>query len=162
MSRGSPSHLDFSVGSLDFSVGSPRDSIRFYDALLTCLGYDRIRPSASSSASDWQEPNPTSAAWAIRYADRSTFAIDLRPAEHAIHRRYDRREPGPHHLAFDVDSDAAVDAAYLALRAIGADILDPPAHDGGQPAYGDPYSAAFFADPDGFKLEVVHCIGLEA
>ena len=35
-------------------------------------------------------------------------------------------------------------------------MLDPPVDYSGHPAYGPGYYAAFFADPDGVKLEVVH------
>ena len=41
-------------------------------------------------------------------------------------------------------------------RAVGAEILDAPADYGGQPGYAAGYYAAFFADPDGLKLEGVH------
>ena len=49
-----------------------------------------------------------------------------------------------------------VNAVYDAMVAIGATILDPPAEYGGKPGYDAGYYAAFFADPDGVKLEVAH------
>ena len=39
---------------------------------------------------------------------------------------------------------------------VDATILDPPIDYSGQTGYGDGYFAAFFADPDGLKLDVVH------
>jgi len=45
------------------------------------------------------------------------------------------------------------------MLAAGATVLDPPADYGGQPGYGEGYYAAFFADPDGVKLEVVYLAG---
>ncbi len=148
MTRGSLSHIDF-------SVGDPSASIRFYDALLVALGYSRWRGGDQA----WQEPNPTRAAWGIRLDDGSTFGIDLRPARHRPDRPYDRYEPGPHHIAFSADSDAQVNEVYAAMLRVSAAVLDPPADYGGQRGYGDHYYAVFFADPDGFKVEVVHSRG---
>ena len=149
MARGHLSHIDF-------SVGDPPRSIAFYDALLPALGYRRVRPDAP----EWQEPAPTRAAWGIRYPDDTTFEVDLRPAREArLDERYDRHRPGPHHLAFQVEGDRAVDDLYRAMQAAGAEVLDPPHQYGGQPGYGEHYYAVFFADPDGFKIEVVHAAG---
>jgi catechol 2,3-dioxygenase-like lactoylglutathione lyase family enzyme len=136
------------LSHIDFSVGDPAASIRFYQALLEPLGYRRWR----SDAEQWQEPNPTRAAWTIGYPDGTTFGIDLRPALKP--RRYDRYEPGPHHIAFDAPTHALVDGVYASMQRIGADILDPPAEYGGQRGYGSHYYAVFIADPDGVKLEV--------
>ena len=144
------------LAHIDLSVGYPERSIPFYDALLTALGYTRWR----SAAAAWQEPHPTRAAWGIRYADGSSFGIDLRPArESSRDRKYDRFEPGPHHTAFRADDAATVDAVYEVMRSFGAKVLDRPADYGGQPGYGDDYYAVFFEDPDGYKLEVV-CSGV--
>jgi glyoxylase I family protein len=143
------------LSHLDFSVGDPARSIAFYHALLTSLGYERFR----ASGAEWQEPAPTRAAWGIRYRDGSSFGIDLRPARQASRRRYDRYHPGPHHLAFQVNDDASVDAIYRVMVEAAAEILDPPFDYGGRAGYGHHYYAVFFADPDGFKVEVVHAMG---
>ncbi len=145
------------LSHVDFSVGDPERSIPFYDALLTSLGFERWRPAHEA----WQEPNPSRAAWGIRYPDGTTFGIDLRPATTNVTRRYDRYEPGPHHMAFNAGSDSLVDRVFQAMRRAGADILDEPADYGGRQGYGDHYYAAFFADPDGFKVEVVHAQGFD-
>ncbi len=138
MVNGTLSHIDFSVSDLE-------KSILFYDTLLPALGYRRWRQSA----------------WGLEYPDGSVFGIDLRPAETGIGRSYNRYEPGPHHLAFNVDADAAVDAIFERMREAGAEVADAPANYGGQPGYGSHYYAVFFFDPDGFKVEVVHSIGFE-
>jgi catechol 2,3-dioxygenase-like lactoylglutathione lyase family enzyme len=59
-----------------------------------------------------------------------------------------------HHLAWAVESRAAVDRMHESLRGIGATVLDAPAE---YPQYnrGRGYYAVFFADPDGLKLECV-------
>ncbi len=144
------------LSHIDFSVGNPEESILFYDVLLTGLGYTRWR----ASSEEWQEPNPTRAAWGVSNLDGTTFGIDLRPAERGD-RRYDRYEPGPHHIAFNVDEDKDVDAVFESMCELGAEVLDEPTNYGGQPAYGDHYYAVFFADPDGFKIEIVHSRGFE-
>jgi catechol 2,3-dioxygenase-like lactoylglutathione lyase family enzyme len=59
-------------------------------------------------------------------------------------------------VAFHADSDAVVDRVHGEIAAVGGAILDPPRHYGGQPGYGEHYYAVFFADPDGFKIEVCH------
>ena len=48
-----------------------------------------------------------------------------------------------------------VERIHEAVISAGGTCLDPPAEYTG-PAYGDGYYAAFFADPDGLKLEVVY------
>jgi glyoxylase I family protein len=139
------------LSHIDISVGYPERSIPFYDALLVALGYRRW----SLSSPEWQGPNPTRASWELRYADGTIFGIEVRPARRESRdRKYDRYEPGPHHLAFHAASRAVVDRVHAAMVAVGADVLDAPAEYGGQPGYGGAYYAAFYADPDGVKLEV--------
>ena len=68
-------------------------------------------------------------------------------------RTHDRYTPGLHHIAWNAESPADVDALYALLQRIGARVLDPPA---AYPRYGEGYYAVFFADPDGLKLEYVY------
>lgn len=141
------------LSHIDISVGYPERSIPFYEALLTSLGYRRWVVDAP----DWSGPTPRRAAWRIRCADGCVFGIDVRPSRpDSRDRRYDRYEPGPHHLAFHADSEEAVDRAHDAVLRAGGQILDPPCDYGGHPAYGEQYYAVFFADPDGVKLEVCY------
>jgi len=65
---------------------------------------------------------------------------------------FDRFRVGLHHLAFRVDTRAEVDQVHRTLSRGGATILDSPAE---YPQYVPGYYAAYFADPDGIKLEVV-------
>lgn len=137
------------LSHIDLSVGDPARSIPFYAALLEALGYRRSHVALP----EWQGERPTRATWGLRYPNGTRFEIELRPAN--CDRRYDRYEPGPHHLAFHAESREFVDRAHAALVAIGAEVLDPPADYSGVPGYAPGYYAAFFADPDGVKLEVV-------
>lgn len=141
------------LSHIDISVGYPERSIPFYHALLTTLGYRRW----SLSDPEWSGPNPRRATWSIRCADGSSFGIEVRPSRpDSRDRRYDRYEPGPHHIAFHADSNALVDRVHEAVVAVGGEVLDPPREYGGHPAYGEQYYAVFFADPDGVKLEVCY------
>jgi glyoxylase I family protein len=144
------------LSHIDISVGYPQKSIPFYDALLTAIGYRRWRVDHP----EWSGDNPERATWSIRYSDGSTFGIEVRPARRESRdRRYDRYEPGPHHLAFHAASEEAVNLAHEAVLAAGGEVLDAPAEYGGHPAYGKQYYAVFFADPDGVKLEVCYVSG---
>lgn len=145
------------ISHLDISVSSPRDAIKFYDAFFTSLGYKRwYFFQDDDSNTDWQEPNPRRASWSLKQADGSYLGFEVRPASAEEQtRRYNRYEPGPHHLAFNAGSKEHVDEVYQAMMTAGAEVLDPPVDYGGQAGYSDGYYAVFFADPDGFKLEVV-------
>ena len=106
---------------------------------------------------EWQEPGATRATWGIEYPNGTRFDVEVRPAHAASRdRKYDRYEPGPHHLAFHADSRAAVDRMHRAMVAVGATVLDAPADYSAQPGYDEGYYAVFFADPDDVKLEVAH------
>jgi glyoxylase I family protein len=141
------------LSHIDFSVGRPKRSIPFYDAFFTALGYRRWFPELP----EFRGEEPERAAWTLRGADGSWFGVEVRPARaDAAERRYDRYEPGPHHLAFHAASPAKVDEVHARMLAAGAEVLDPPRDYSGDPHYAPGYYAAFYADPDGVKLEVVY------
>jgi catechol 2,3-dioxygenase-like lactoylglutathione lyase family enzyme len=134
MNRGSLSHVDLTVADLQRSV-------EFYDRVLGRLGYRRLDGVGAGAP-----------CWGISDAHGWFFTIALKPAR-AEHRTtpHERYAPGLHHLAFHADSREDVDELDAFLVGIDATILDPPAEYGYTPGY----YAAFFADPDGIKLEVV-------
>lgn len=141
------------LSHIDISVGYPERSIPFYEAFFTALGFSRWRVDLP----DWQGERPRRASWMLRLPGGGYFGVEARPArDDARDRRYDRYEPGPHHLAFHAESPAKVDEVYRKMRAAGAQVLDPPHDYSDDPHYGPGYYAAFFADPDGLKLEVVY------
>jgi catechol 2,3-dioxygenase-like lactoylglutathione lyase family enzyme len=73
----------------------------------------------------------------------------IRPAkDRAAHDPY---RPGLHHVCFRVARRDDVDTAAAALRALGIDVSEPRLY----PEYAPDYYAAFFADPDGIRLELV-------
>jgi glyoxylase I family protein len=144
------------LAHVDISIGYPERSIPFYAALFAALGYRRWEVASP----EWQGASPSRATWCLRYPDGARFCVEVRPARaESRDRRYDRYEPGPHHLAFHAASREVVDRVHQAVVAAGGVVLDPPADYGGQPGYAASYYAAFFADPDGLKLEVVHVPG---
>ena len=140
------------ISHIDLSVADPGRSIPFYAALLEGVGFLRWRGDEPWFAGD----SPERASWFLRYENGAMFGIEVRPSsgEHR-ERRADRYAPGLHHLAFHAESRAVVDRVYERVVAAGGEVLDAPADYSGQTGYGEGYYAAFFADPDGVKYEVV-------
>ncbi len=140
------------LSHIDLSISDPDRSIPFYEAFFEALGYRRFK----SDACDFAGPKPRRAAWFTRYDSGSFFGIEVRPARpESADKLHDRYAPGLHHMAFHAESPEAVDRVHSAMQTAGATILDPPTEYSG-PAYSPGYYAAFFADPDGLKLEVVY------
>ncbi|TCH97427.1 bleomycin resistance protein [Roseococcus sp. SYP-B2431] len=130
------------VHHIDLTVRDPKASFALYHAVLTALGYRLLRQG--EEACGWELVSPL-----------GEHSIDIRRArEESAGRPHDRYAPGLHHLAFAVESRAAVDEMHALLLKTGAPILDAPAE---YPEYnqGRGYYAVFFADPDGLKLECV-------
>lgn len=133
--RGAVHHIDLSVS--DVAAAKP-----VYGAVLEFLGYTRVRDT------------PDVCEWDLRGREPFGASIGIRKAKTvAKHNGY---SPGLQHLAWRVESRAAVDAVHDLLIARGIPVLDPPAH---YPDYSGDYYAVFFADPDGIRLEVVTAPG---
>ena len=118
----------------------------FYDQLMSILGFDINKKSKGSVPAhefdvvEYFHPNLI---FAIN-SPRSAFK------EEEIH----RRKPGAlHHLAFKAESCAEVDEIYPKIKAIGANIVNPPQL---YPQHGENYYALFFKDLEGIKYEVVY------
>ena len=141
------------LSHIDMTIGDPERSIPFYEVFFEALGWIRYRPDEP----DWSGPRPQRAAWFIRYASGAFFGIEVRPGRaESRDVAHDRYAPGLHHMAFHAESPEDVDRIHKLMLASGATVLDPPVDYSGQEAYGDGYYAAFYADPDGVKLEVVY------
>ncbi|MCZ6785141.1 MAG: VOC family protein [Proteobacteria bacterium] len=144
------------LNHIDISIGYPEVSIPFYAAFFEALGYRRWELSRAQ----WQGPSPSRATWGIEYPGGARFDVEVRPARsESRDRKYDRYEPGPHHMAFHAASPEVVDRVHRAMVAAGAKVLDPPTDYSGQSGYSPGYYAAFFADPDNMKLEVAYIPG---
>lgn len=126
---------------LDLTVSDPWKSAPFYDAVLGFMGYRRW--SEDELGIDWEH--------ASGQGHLPTIGL-LKAKGETAGRTHDRYSPGLHHVAWQAESRADVDALYLLLLKIGAQILDAPAD---YPHYGEGYYAVMFADPDGLKLEFV-------
>ncbi len=139
------------LSHVDLTIRDPERSIPFYAAFFEALGWKRARVDLP----DFAGPGPRRAAWFIRSGNGAVFDLEVRPAHPGSRDKpVDRYAPGLHHMAFHAESPEDVDRIHAALVAAGACVLDPPAD------YSDRYSkgyyAAFYADPDGIKLEVVY------
>jgi glyoxylase I family protein len=107
----------------------------YYDKVMKILGFRKNRADIAG------EPH-------VHYYNRY-FAYWLRPAREAAveHNSY---AAGLHHVCFRVGDQADVDRAVLELEAAGISASAPRLY----PEYGKDYYAAFFADPDGVRLEI--------
>lgn len=85
----------------------------------------------------------------IQYFNRH-FGLVLRPARTlTAHEPY---APGLHHLCFRVESAADVQEVANRLRSQGIQASEAKRY----PQYAPDYSATFFEDPDGIRLEVTN------
>ncbi len=107
----------------------------FYDRVMPALGFRKNRFVIGG------DPH-------VQYYNR-LFGFVLRPARGG---RHDAYAPGLHHLCLRVDTEADVDAAAAALRALGVDVSEPRHY----PDYAPDYCAIFFQDPDGIRLEITN------
>ncbi len=107
----------------------------FYDGVMRALGFFK------SSRPIGGEPH-------VHYYNRH-LQLSIRPARSA--RAHDPYAPGLHHLCFQVEAPADVDAAHAGLRALGVSATPPRLY----PEYTPDYYATFFPDPDGIRLEIV-------
>jgi len=133
------------VHHVDLVVSSIERSLPFYTGLLGPLGYTRVGEVEGERGET------------IWYISGPGTSIGLREAQ-AESGPYDRYRVGLHHLAFEANSRREVDdrAAWARTQDVGIE-SDPQEY-----TYLPGYYAAFFYDPDGLKLEVVHVPGLVA
>jgi len=125
------------IDHLYISVSDLAQSEPFYDrVLIQALGF---RKNSFTLAGD---PH-------IQYFNRH-FGFVLRPAR--VHTAHDSYSPGLHHFCLRVDSIAEVHAVAEQLRSAGIDATEARLY----PEYAPDYSATFFTDPDGIRLEVTN------
>jgi len=126
------------INHLDLTVTDLVASCAFYDKVLGRLGYKRTSEYAGEVP-----------CWVLSLAG-SQISIGLHKAKIATpHNRY---AVGLHHLAFHLSSRTEIDDFHEFLLREHVDVLDAPT----EYDYTPGYYAAFFADPDGIKLEVVY------
>jgi catechol 2,3-dioxygenase-like lactoylglutathione lyase family enzyme len=121
------------IHHVDLTVRNTEVSVPFYDRVMPLLGFRRTKDAPEGPI----------------YAGAAVEIGIVGARSQAPHDRY---AAGLHHLAFSAPSRAAVDEVHGRLVALGVRVLDAPAD---YPQYAPGYYAAFFADPDGLKLEYV-------
>jgi len=78
-----------------------------------------------------------------------TFQLSIRGAR--TDRAFDAYSAGLHHLCFQAENPAAVDACFRILCDLNLSPTTPAYY----PEYNPEYYATFFEDPDGIRLEIV-------
>ncbi len=112
-------------------------TVRFYDAVLGALGYDRQMNLVASWNPDW----PTRRMCAYGPKGKPVFWV----AEA-------REAATPRHVAFKAHARAEVDAFHRVGIELGAKDNGAP---GLRPEYHPTYYGAFLLDPDGNNVEAV-------
>lgn len=133
------------IDHLQITVKDFQNAEEFYDKLMPILGFDLSRKSKGRVAAHEFD--------VIEYVhDLVTIGINSTRKEFENDEVH-RRKPGSiHHLAFRAKSTQEVDEVYPLIKAIGAEIINPPKY---YPQHGDKYYALFFKDLGGIKYEVM-------
>jgi glyoxylase I family protein len=130
------------IHHLDLVVTDVERSKRFYSELLTGLGWGGVLELTGERGET------------IWYLQAQDTWIGLREKQSDAHPvPYDRYAVGIHHVAFEASSRDAVDHCWEWVLAQEVLTESAPKE---FPHYVEGYYAAFFYDPDGIKLEVVH------
>jgi glyoxylase I family protein len=129
------------IDHLDLVVSDLERSLAFYSELLRPLGYVRRSEIVGERGERVVYVGRPGASGSVSVRERQS------PGEH------DRYAIGLHHLAFSAPFREVVDACAAWLREQGHTIESGPEEYG----YAPGYYAVFFYDPDGIKLEIVHC-----
>ena len=130
------------IHHLDLVVTDVKRSERFYAELLQGLGWAGVLDLEGERG----EP--------IWYLQAQDTWIGLREKQSDAHSvPYNRYAVGIHHVAFEASSREAVDQCWEWVLSQDVETESAPKE---FPHYVEGYYAAFFFDPDGIKLEVVH------
>ena len=130
------------IHHLDLVVSEIERSKSFYSMLLHGLGWGGVLEL---------EGERGEAIWYLQAAD--TW-LGLRAKQSEAHRvPYERYAVGVHHIAFEASTRAAVDQCW---EWVLTQEVETESASKEFPHYAAGYYAAFFYDPDGIKLEVVH------
>ncbi|HLY87064.1 MAG TPA: VOC family protein [Gaiellaceae bacterium] len=128
------------LGHVDLVCRDLRRSLVFYATVFGPLGLNEpflVAGERGEQIHYLRFPSPGSGSLGLRQA--------LEEQEFALY------APGLHHVAFAVDSREDVDGACVRAAAAGGEVMHSPRL---WPEYHPEYYAAFFLDPDGFRIEV--------
>jgi glyoxylase I family protein len=137
--------LHGSINHVSITVSNLPDAMKFFRPMLEFLGYGvgEIVPHSSGETALTVNINPSNGT-----------AINIWQAKPGLaDHRFEVYEPGLHHVAFNVEKHAQVDAMHELARKLGAEILDGP---GEFPFGPGGYYAVYFLGPDRLKFEIVH------
>jgi glyoxylase I family protein len=130
------------IHHLDLVVTDVERSKRFYSELLRGLGWSGVLELQGERGET------------IWYLQAQDTWIGLRQKQSDAHGvPYDRYAVGVHHVAFEASSREIVDRCWKWVQGQDVETETAPKE---FPHYVEGYYAAFFYDPDGIKLEVVH------
>jgi catechol 2,3-dioxygenase-like lactoylglutathione lyase family enzyme len=128
------------LGHVDLVCRDLERSLAFYRAVLVPLGLEEpvLFPGERGEQIHY-----------LRFPAAGSGSLGLRQA--LDEQEFELYAPGLHHVAFAVETRADVDAAHAAAVAAGAEVLHAPRV---FRQYHPDFYAAFFLDPDGFRIEV--------
>ena len=125
------------IDHIYIAVSDMAKSEAFYDkALLHALSFRKNKFVVGS------DPH-------IQYFNRH-FGFVLRPAR--VDGRHEPYAPGLHHFCLRVETPEDVHGAAERLRSLGVDASEAKLY----PDYAPDYTATFFSDPDGVRLEITN------
>lgn len=122
------------INHIALCVKDKSKSSEFYAPILEFMGYHRVAKYL------WRRPDGIGDF--ILYKSSVKFEG----------MKYNKKQIGIHHLAFNSDTKEEVDELYRLLTKLGAKILNTPASH----KYSDGYYAVYFEDLDGIKLEFAY------
>jgi glyoxylase I family protein len=130
------------IHHLDLVVSNVERSKAFYSALLRGLGWAGVLEL---------EGERGEAIWYLQAADTWLGLREKQSDAHPV--PYDRYGVGVHHVAFEASTRDDVDRCWAWVLTENVEVESAPKE---FPHYVEGYYAAFFYDPDGIKLEIVH------
>jgi glyoxylase I family protein len=124
------------IDHIYIAVSDLKRSEDFYDRVLLRLGFRKNKFPINGDAH-------------VQYYNRH-FGYVLRPAK--SQQAHDSYAPGLHHFCLRVESIDDVHAAAKILNNAGIEVSAPKLY----PEYASDYTAIFFSDPDGLRLEITN------
>lgn len=125
------------IGHIGVNISDLSQAKSYYDELMPLVGFEPFL-AADDQFAYWRSGG--------KPGTLLFFYPALEPGE------YSRDRVGLQHLAFTVESRAAVDRVHEWAQQQGAEVLHAPR---GFPEYTPDYYATFWIGPDGFMLEAV-------
>jgi len=137
--------LHGSINHVSVTVSDLPGAMKFFVPLLEFLGF---------SMGEIQHYPPAGTELTVNINEANGVAFNVWQAKPGLaNHPFEVYEPGLHHVAFNVERHAQVDAAHELVRRLGAEILDGPAE---FPFGPGGYYAVYFLGPDRLKFEIVH------